>query len=205
VALTGREARRGTLPPGGGEGVDATATWLEEVRQEFARLRQQAERAAAQVAAADLTRRPAAEANSLAVLWRHVGGNLKSRFTDFLTSDGEKEGRDRDAEFDPDAAEDPAVARLAWEDGWTCLEATLAALTPSDLARRVVIRGESLSVPAALTRALSHTAGHVGQIVFLAKLWAGPSWQTLSVPRGQSRAYTEAVRRRAAGGPAPQP
>ncbi len=164
------------------------AAYLEIVRKEFARLKAHAEKAAAQVADDALHARLDPESNSLAVILRHVGGNLASRYTDFLTADGEKPDRDRDGEF-----EDPALPRAevlaAWEKGWSRLLATLASLSPADLERTVTIRGEPHSVLLALQRSLSHTAQHVGQIVYLAKHLAGDGWKTLSIPRGQSKEW----------------
>ena len=136
------------------------------------------------------------ETNSIAHLFQHVGGNLRSRFTDFLTSDGEKPDRHRDAEFEDGRSR--ADIEAVWADGWAALFDTLDALTPDDLARTVTIRGEPLSVPEALVRAFAHVSYHVGQIVLLAKHHAGPSWRTLSIPRGGSAASAPAVRARTA-------
>lgn len=131
------------------------------------------------------------EANSLASLILHVGGNLRSRWTDFLTTDGEKPDRDRDSEFEPKATltRDELLAR--WEDGWSTLFASLGDLTEEDLARTVTIRAEPHTVVAAINRTLMHISYHVGQIVFLAKHLAGRDWQTLSVPRGGTRELNE--------------
>jgi hypothetical protein len=161
---------------------------LATFRAEFARLRAMAERALAQVDDAALHHAPDPESNSLAVIARHMAGNLRSRFTDFLTSDGEKPWRDRDGEFEARAALSRAELLAEWEAGWGCLAGALDALAPDDLARAVVIRGESLTVCEALARQLSHHGQHTGQIVWLAKHLAGPRWKTLSIPRGQSKA-----------------
>ncbi len=135
-----------------------------------------------------MCRVPAQESNSVAVVLWHVAGNLESRFTDFLTSDGEKPWRDRDEEFD-DRIVSRADAVAKWERGWAVVLASLRGLSDEDLSRHVTVRGQSLSVAEALARSLAHTAYHVGQIVFLGKLWRGTGWTCLSIPRGASRSY----------------
>ena len=161
-------------------------------RDRFARTRAYAEAAVAQVGESALTQTLGGAVssegeNTLATLLHHVGGNLRSRFTDFLTTDGEAPTRHRDAEFD---AVDPALARQAWTDGWAALFGTLDALTDADLARTVTLRQAPLSVLDALLRALAHANLHAGQIVLLAKHHAGAAWTPLSIPKGQSAAYT---------------
>jgi len=128
------------------------------------------------------------EANSIALIMKHLAGNMRSRWTDFLTSDGEKPGRDRDVEFVLAPGDTRAAVAAAWEDGWTRTFRAISSLTPEDLGRTVRIRGEAHSVVEAINRQLAHYAMHVGQIVLLAKHLAGPGWQTLSIPRGKSRA-----------------
>lgn len=156
-------------------------------RDAFGKQKRLAERALAQVADAQLRAPLGPEGNSLATLVQHVSGNLRSRFTDFLTSDGEKPWRDRDGEFE-EQPKDRAGLMAAWEEGWATLFAALDALTTADLVREVRIRGEALSVTEALLRQVSHYGQHVGQIVMLAKYLAGERWQTLSIPRGGSAA-----------------
>ncbi len=151
---------------------------------EYHALRSLAERAAAQVDDGQFFATLDSEANSIAALMKHIGGNLNSRWRDFRTTDGEKPDRHRDAEFDPGASRDAVAA--AWARGWETLDGALGGLTPADLAGDVVIRGERIALPRALTRNLSHVAGHVHQLVLLAKHWTGPSWKTLSIPRGMS-------------------
>ena len=125
---------------------------------------------------------PAAEGNSVAILVWHVSGNLKSRFTDFLTTDGEKPWRHRDSEFDERAVtRDQLLAK--WNEGFSVLFAALAVLKDADLGRVVTIRGEALKVHEALHRSLAHTSSHVGQIVLLGKSMRGAAWQTLTMPR----------------------
>lgn len=158
--------------------------YLADLRERFAALRALAERALAQVDDASLAATFGAEDNSIAVVLLHVGGNLRSRFTDFLGTDGEKPDRDRDREFELGARGRREV-EAAWDAGWRALEETLAALAPEDLLTTVRIRGEAMPVIAALSRALSHTAQHVGQVVLLAKHHRGDRWESLSIPRAR--------------------
>jgi len=128
------------------------------------------------------------ESNSIAVICWHVSGNLRSRFTDFLTSDGEKPWRQRDEEFEARAvSREELLAK--WEQGWAALQEALAGLTDDHLSQTVTIRGQAIHVHEALHRSLAHTASHVGQIVYLAKALRGADWQTLSIPKGKSAAY----------------
>jgi hypothetical protein len=171
-----------------------SALYLKDIPEQFRKLKELADRAVAQVRDEDLfvaLDPEAAESNSLALLLQHVGGNLRSRFSDFLLSDGEKPNRDRDGEFElqPGTARADLLAR--WEDGWSTLFATLAGLTEGDLAATVAIRGEAHTVVRALDRSLTHTAYHAGQIVLLAKHFAAAQWQNLSVPKGGTRSFNE--------------
>jgi hypothetical protein len=169
--------------------------WLEIVIRQFGAGKSLAERAAAQVADEDFFREPAPGDNSVGVLMRHLGGNLRSRWTDFLTSDGEKPDRNRDSEFEPDGIT-RAQVEAVWEHGWRACLASLADLEPADLERTVHIRCEPLGVVAAIQRSLSHADYHCGQIVQVARHWAGDAWQTLSVPRGGSEAFLAEMRRK---------
>ncbi len=132
---------------------------------------------------------PDAESNSVAVIVKHLAGNMRSRFTNFLTSDGEKPDRNRDLEFvvHNDAKREQMLD--LWEQNWQLVFETLNSLRPEDLERSVTIRGEPHSVMQAINRQVAHYAYHVGQIVFLAKHWKGTEWETLSVPKGQSKQY----------------
>ncbi len=172
--------------------MHSQADFLEQVGRELRSYRRTAEKALAQVDDEALFRQIDPGSNSLAVIARHVGGNLRSRFTDFLTTDGEKPDRHRDGEFENPASR--AELMGGWQAGWAALEGTLQALTAADLARTVTIRDEPHTVVRALLRALAHVSLHVGQIVFLAKHLAGPAWQTLSIPRGQSQGWKPAPR-----------
>jgi hypothetical protein len=171
--------------------VDGLASlYLDDVVAQFRTLKLQAERALAQVSDRDLTVTLDAESNSIAALVQHMAGNLRSRWTDFLTTDGEKPDRDRDSEFEVDrldAARARAELLVRWEEGWERLFAALASLTAGDLLRTVYIRAEPHSVPQAIHRQLTHQAYHVGQLVLLAKHFAAAGWQTLSVAKGKSR------------------
>jgi Protein of unknown function (DUF1572) len=164
--------------------------YLKDFVDEYARYRALGDKAMAQVSDEALNRVMVPDGNSIAVLARHIGGNLVSRFTNFLTEDGEKAWRDRDSEFD-DATFTRLHVNEAWAAGWTTLEAELAALTDADLERLVTIRGHQLTVHAALCRSLSHVAMHVGQIILLARMLADAPWQSLSIPRGQSKLYNQ--------------
>lgn len=141
-----------------------------------------AERAMAQLSDEEFFRALDPLSNPVAVIVKHMAGNLRSRWRDFLTSDGEKPDRDRDGEFEPGDASREALMR-AWEAGWQTLFDTLAALRPEDLLAQVTIRGQPHTVLEAMTRALAHAAQHSGQIVQLAKHWRGEAWETLSIPR----------------------
>jgi len=180
------------LPPSDGDAL--AAALLAELRTRFHAQRTMVERAVAQVDDHSLFHTLDAESNSIAVVMRHMGGNLRSRFTDFLTSDGEKPDRDRDGEFLVIAGEARADVMARWEAGWRTLEHALATLGPADLLGTITIRGERMPVVQALGRSLAHMAQHAGQVVLLAKHLAGDRWQTLSIPRGQSAAYESAMR-----------
>jgi hypothetical protein len=134
-----------------------------------------------------------AESNSLAVVVKHMAGNLLSRWTDLLTSDGEKPGRDRDSEFVIAPAETRASLMARWGAGWATALASLESLTPADLDRTIHIRGEPHSLVQAINRQLTHAAYHVGQIVFLAKHFQADDWESLSIPRGQSGQFNAAM------------
>ena len=161
---------------------------LDAVRDEFQKIKKLGDKAIAQLSDADLHVKIDDEANSVAIIVRHMAGNMRSRWTDFLTSDGEKPDRHRDREF-----EDRALSRdellAEWEAGWRCLFTAIDPLTDADLQRTVVIRGEPHSVYKAISRQVAHYAGHVYQILFLGKHLKGDSWITLSVPRGQSEEF----------------
>jgi uncharacterized damage-inducible protein DinB len=151
-----------------------------------------ADKAIAQLSLDQLRTPLDANTNSIAVIMKHVAGNLLSRWTDFLSSDGEKPWRNRDDEFvDTFTSRDELTAY--WESGWQRLFDSLSALEPADLAKTVAIRGEPHSVPLALERSLAHCAYHVGQIMLIARLLAGDTWTTITIPRGGSATYNQQV------------
>ena len=130
------------------------------------------------------------ESNSVAVLIKHIAGNMLSRFTNFLTEDGEKSWRNRDAEFINDFNSKDAVIQC-WEKGWDCLWAALDTLTEEDLDKEIVIRGESMPVFDALLRQLAHYPYHIGQIIFLSKMMLNDHWESLSIPKNKSEEYNK--------------
>src|SRR4051794_31650407 len=157
--------------------------WLTDVRRQFEKMKQLTESALAQVTDDQLNVALDPESNSLAVIVKHMAGNLRSRFTDFLTTDGEKPDRDRDGEFEIDGPVARPAMLEGWERSWQVLFDSLDALTPADLDREVTIRGERHTIIQALHRQMTHHAYHAGQIVFLAKHLQSESWKTLSMPR----------------------
>jgi len=150
------------------------------------------ERALAQVADDQLFYAQDEESNSIAIIVKHLAGNMRSRWTDFLTTDGEKPDRNRDSEFEDPAKDRKELMRI-WDEGWACLLKTLESLKDSDMNRRVLIRGEAHSVMQAINRQLCHYAYHVGQIVMVAKQRRNGEWYSLSVPRGKSAEFNRRV------------
>ena len=169
-----------------------TTSYIEDSTELFRHYKRLAERAMDQVTDEQLFATLDEESNSIAVLVKHMAGNMRSRWSDFLTTDGEKPNRDRDCEF----VEPPATRKAlldAWEDGWTCVFRTLESLSEDDLARTITIRGEAHSVMQAINRQVAHYAHHMGQIVMLAKHFAHNHWQSLSVARNQSEEFNRRV------------
>lgn len=162
--------------------------FLDECLQTFREQKAMAEKAIGQVRDEKLHSSLDPETNSIAVIMKHMGGNMISRFTDFLTTDGEKPDRNRDGEFVDDFGTRAELLDY-WERGWTCLFTTLSELVPEDLEKTVFIRGEPHSVVKALTRAVAHLGYHVGQIVMIARIQAGADWQVLTIPRGKSEEF----------------
>ena len=162
--------------------MDVADAYLDDVRAQFRKMKVLAEGAIAQVGDDELGFTLDSESNSIATIMKHMAGNLRSRFTDFLTTDGEKPDRNRDGEFEG-AAPGRAAVLADWESGWRVLFEALDALRPDDLQKDVFIRGERHSVIQALGRQLTHHSYHVGQIVFLAKHLRSSGWKSLSIPR----------------------
>jgi len=171
-----------------GENAVAVA-YLDEVRRNFRGYKRLAEGALAQLQDADLFYAPDAESNSIAVIMKHISGNLRSRWTDFLTTDGEKPDRNRDQEFEMKTGVTRDELMRWWEEGWSCVQQTLAALQPAEIERTVFIRGEPHSVIQATQRSLAHIAYHVGQIIYLGKHIRQAAWNSLSIPKGKSAEY----------------
>jgi hypothetical protein len=169
--------------------TDLASHYLDEIRRQLRGQRRMAEAAIAQLDDADLFTLLDSESNSVAVLIKHIAGNARSRFTDFLTTDGEKTDRFRDREFEISATTTREEVMRWWEEGWSYVFSTLESLKPEDLNRTVTIRQEPHTVLQALNRALAHYAQHIGQIVFLAKHLRSEKWKTLSIPRGKSEDY----------------
>ncbi|MGA8108392.1 MAG: DUF1572 domain-containing protein [Acidobacteriaceae bacterium] len=172
--------------------LEFTTSYLEDSLALFRYYKKLAERAMAQAPDAQLFAALDGEANSIAVIVKHMAGNMRSRWTDFLTSDGEKANRNRDSEFEEPPANREALLAL-WESGWSCLFATLEPLTEADLSRTVAIRGEAHSVMQAINRQIAHYAHHIGQIVLLAKHFAGERWTSLTIPRRGSAEFNRKV------------
>lgn len=163
-------------------------TLIKSVEAEYLRYKTLAENALAQVPEAQLSAPGPGEGNSLATICWHVSGNLQSRFSDFLTSDGEKPWRQREEEFAVRTVSREALLDK-WRTGWGVLLGALGTLTDTDLEKQVTIRRQPLAVHEALHRSLAHVTYHVGQIVYLAHAWCGPEWKYLSIPPGGSDAY----------------
>jgi hypothetical protein len=173
-----------------GAEMDLNALWLEQVARVWRGNKEFADAAIAQLSDEQIRRSLDKETNSVAVVMKHVAGNLRSRWIGFLTSDGEKPDRNRDAEFIDDYP-DRASLLADWEDGWRVLFEELAALAPEDCQRLVEIRGVKLTAPEAILRSICHCSYHIGQIVQTARIVAGDDWRTLTIPRGESEAYNK--------------
>jgi hypothetical protein len=169
--------------------TDLASYYLEEIKRQFRGHKRMGEAALAQLEEGELFVSIDPESNSVAALVKHIAGNARSRFTDFLTSDGEKPDRFRDQEFEVSAKTTREDVLGWWEQAWGHVFSTLDSLHPEDVQRAVTIRGEAHTVMQALNRALAHYAQHIGQIVFLAKHLRSSRWQTLSIPRGKSEDY----------------
>lgn len=163
--------------------------------REFKRLKKLCDDAFAQVSKKQFFEQGNETDNSLAVICKHVAGNLRSRWTDFLTTDGEKPDRHRDSEFVLFETDTYESLLQAWHQNWSILFDTLDNLTPAHLDNTVTIRGEPLTVLQAITRQLTHYAYHTGQIVYLAKHLAGENWNSLSIPKNQSATFNQAPRK----------
>jgi uncharacterized damage-inducible protein DinB len=172
--------------------LEFTTSYIEDSIAVFRYYKLLSERAMAQLTDEQLTRVIDDESNSIAIIVKHMSGNMRSRFTDFLTSDGEKPDRQRDVEFlDPPQAREALME--TWEAGWACVFAALRQLSDDDLTGTVTVRGEPHSVMQAINRQVAHYGYHCGQIVLLAKHIGHASWKPLTVPRGQSEEFNRRV------------
>jgi hypothetical protein len=168
---------------------DIAAHYLEEIQRQFRGYKRMGEGAIAQLKNEELFVAIDEEANSVAIVVKHLAGNMRSRFTDFLTTDGEKPERHRDQEFERNEESTRADVMHWWETGWACVFSALETVTPDGLMATVTIRNEPHTVLQAINRQLAHYAYHVGQIVFLAKHFRSKDWKSLSVPRGKSEEF----------------
>jgi Protein of unknown function (DUF1572) len=169
--------------------IDLATHYLEEARRQLRGHKRMGEGAMTQLRDDDFFLTLDPESNSVAILVKHVAGNMRSRFTDFLTSDGEKPDRFRDREFEVTGETTRADVLRWWEEGWACVLGTTEALRPEDVMRTVTIRGEPHTVLQAINRQIAHYAQHIGQIVFLAKHLRSSAWKTLTIPRGKSEEF----------------
>jgi hypothetical protein len=172
--------------------MDIAAHYLEEAFRQMRGNKRLTEGAMAQLSDEEMFRLIDPESNSVALLVKHMAGNMRSRFTDFLTTDGEKPTRHRDQEFILDANTTRADVMHWWEDGWAVVFAAIQSLKPEDVSRTVTVRGEPHSVLQAINRQIAHYAHHSGQIVFLAKHLKSSQWKTLSIARGKSEEFNAA-------------
>lgn len=169
--------------------TDIASHYLEEARRQMRGHKRMGEAAMGQLREEDFFVTIDPESNSVAILVKHLAGNMRSRFSDFLTSDGEKPDRFRDREFEINRDTTRADVMQWWEDGWSCVLGAIESLKPEDVARTVTIRGEPHTVLQAINRQIAHYAQHTGQIVFLAKHLRSSEWKTLSIPRGKSEDF----------------
>lgn len=169
--------------------------YLEDAVKKFRELKSLGDKAFSHIKDEDFFFTPDEETNSIAIIIRHLSGNMPSRWTDFLTSDGEKEWRNRDEEFEQLFYTDKDDIIDRWEKGWKCVFDALGSLTPNDLMKKIKIRGEDHYVVEAINRQLSHYAYHLGQIIYMAKYLAKDNWGSLSVPRGGSKDFNDRMKK----------
>jgi hypothetical protein len=184
---------------------DIAKHYLEEVRRQFRGHKRLAEGAIAQLKDEELFVALDPESNPVAVIVKHLAGNMRSRFTDFLTTDGEKPDRNRDQEFEMNSTTTRADVMRWWEEGWACVFTAVEALKPGDLMHTVTVRGEPHTVLQAINRQVAHYAYHTGQIVFLAKHFRSSEWKTLSIPRGKSKKFNAMAQKRERDAPEERP
>lgn len=168
----------------------ADTGFLKSIDRQFRYYKSLGEKAMAQLDEPTLFHQPNEDSNSIATIVKHMWGNMMSRWTDFLTTDGEKPWRERDAEFENDL-QNRETMMLKWEEGWSCLFSALEGLTDNDLGMIIYIRNEGHTVMEAINRQVAHYAYHVGQIVYAAKLLKNGGWDSLSIPKNQSKTYNQ--------------
>jgi hypothetical protein len=173
--------------------LNTTMDFLGDAVKRFRSYKELGDKTFAQLEDAHFFQQPSGNSNSIAVIVKHMHGNMLSRWTNFLAEDGEKSWRQRDAEFDERVSTRQHIIEL-WEEGWKCLLDTLNSLKPEDLDKTITIRTEPLKVYDAILRQLAHYPYHVGQIVYLGRLFKNEEWQSLSIPKGDSAAYLESVK-----------
>lgn len=176
-----------------------SSIFLESIKKEFLRYKSYGDQTLERLTLEQLLWEPSADVNSVAVLVKHMSGNMKSRFTNFLTEDGEKSWRHRDREFDVDFASKEEVIAL-WEDGWSILFSALEEINEGNFNTPVYIRTEAHSISHALHRQLAHYASHTGQMMYLGKIILGDQWESLSIPIGQSAAFNRRMFRDSSAG-----
>ncbi|MEO0724526.1 MAG: DUF1572 family protein [Bacteroidota bacterium] len=168
-----------------------TTNYLESAKKQFHYYKTLGERTMAQLSDADLLWQYNAESNSIAIIVKHLWGNMRSRWTDFLTADGEKQWREREAEFDADLRTRAEIMEK-WGAGWSCLFTALDSVNEDNFDTTIYIRNMGHTIPEAINRQMSHYAYHVGQITYIGRMIKGPDWESLSIPRGQSATYNAA-------------
>jgi hypothetical protein len=166
-------------------------SYLETCKKVFTQYKLLGEKAIEQLNESQLNWGPSPESNSIVLIVKHMYGNMLSRWTDFLTTDGEKDWRNRDTEFESDKNVSIGEVKKMWEDGWSVFFNTLNSLTDNDLEKKVKIRSEEHSVLEALQRQTAHYSYHIGQIVYIAKACKDKDWESLSIPKGKSKEYNE--------------
>lgn len=166
----------------------ADIQYLQSAKRQFKMYKMLADKAMERLSDQEIAWQPNAESNSISIIVKHMWGNMLSRWTDFLTTDGEKEWRNRDAEFEDDVKGKDELLKK-WEEGWQCLFDALDSITDNDLGRIVFIRNEGHTVLEAINRQIAHYSYHVGQIVYVAKLLKDTEWESLSIPRNRSKDY----------------
>ncbi len=170
--------------------MDASV-YLKSVTLEFSKLYNAANKATEQIKPEQLLTSPSPESNSIAIIMKHISGNMFSRWTNFLTTDGEKENRNRDQEFEINNNETIDSIIKKWHNAWECLFSALGTINQNNIESTIIIRKEKLTVVEAINRQLTHYGQHIGQIIYLSRYFTGSAWKTLSIPRGGSQIFNK--------------